>query len=202
MLTIKHFPKTSEKVLNLLYSQLKLISDICVQEKIPHWLIGGSLLGQVRHGKIIPWDDDIDIGIKIQDSEKIFICLKKVVEENGMEIWKTTHGLKLFSQTEKNVGTDIFFYRQESRQEGNKWVLNSEESRKAWFNDYFYEEEIENLLLVSFGPLAKIYVPYDALRYLFTLYGPHCLKLAKLDFDHLHNKRHCLAGILVRLECD
>lgn len=195
MLTIKHFPKTSEKVLNLLYSQLKVISDVCVQEKISYWLIGGSLLGQVRHGKIIPWDDDIDIGVKIQDSENLFACLKKVVQENEMEVWKTTHGLKLFSQTEKNVGTDIFFYRKEN----NKWVLNSEESRKTWFNDYFYEEEIENLLLVSFGSLENIYIPFNPLRYLFTLYGPHCLELAKLDFDHLHNKRHQLAGILVRL---
>jgi phosphorylcholine metabolism protein LicD len=213
MLTIKHFPKTSEKVLNLLYSQLKVISDICVQEKISYWLIGGSLLGQVRHGKIIPWDDDIDVGVRIQDKETIFTSLVKAAKENNMIVWKTIHGLKLFSQIEKNVGTDIFFYRKETQnlqkcgqdlqkcfqKENSKWSLDSEESRKTWCNDYFYEEEIENLLLMSFGSLENIYIPSNPLRYLFTLYGPHCLQLAKLDFDHLHNKRHHLAGILVPL---
>ncbi|KAM4879804.1 ribitol 5-phosphate transferase FKRP [Sylvia borin] len=37
---------------------------------IRHWLEGGSLLGAVRHGDIIPWDYDVDVGLYLEDVPK------------------------------------------------------------------------------------------------------------------------------------
>lgn len=40
-----------------------LIDRVCRQHGIPYYMLGGTMLGAVRHGGFIPWDDDMDLGI-------------------------------------------------------------------------------------------------------------------------------------------
>lgn len=49
---------------------LKIIIHICDTAAIPYFLIGGSLLGTIRHQGFIPWDDDIDVGFLRADYER------------------------------------------------------------------------------------------------------------------------------------
>lgn len=47
----------------LLLSIAKEFHAICVKHNIPYYMLGGTMLGAVRHKAIIPWDDDMDFGI-------------------------------------------------------------------------------------------------------------------------------------------
>ena len=51
------------------YHQFSLICD---ELGLKHWLAFGTLLGAVRHGDFIPWDDDFDVYMPRQDYEALF----------------------------------------------------------------------------------------------------------------------------------
>ena len=60
-------PEEAEQLKKIEYAILKEIKKICDNHNLQFFMIGGTLLGAVRHHGIIPWDDDIDIGLLRKD---------------------------------------------------------------------------------------------------------------------------------------
>ncbi len=60
---------------------MKIFSEICDKHGFRYFLIGGTMLGAIRHKGFIPWDDDIDVGMPRTDYEKLIKIVKKELPE-------------------------------------------------------------------------------------------------------------------------
>ena len=72
-----HLDQENLRKLQLIELELLIEFDrICRKNNIRYTLTGGTLLGAVRHGGFIPWDDDADVSMLRREYEKF----KKVCE--------------------------------------------------------------------------------------------------------------------------
>ena len=65
---------TEPEVVRRVYALGRTISSVLKEAGLTYWSSGGTTLGIVRHGGLIPWDDDIDICVL----EKVHIYLASV----------------------------------------------------------------------------------------------------------------------------
>jgi len=71
-----------EKLHAIQMDMLLEVRRICERHCIHYSLIGGTLLGAIRHQGYIPWDDDADVGMMREDYERFRdICKKELDNE-------------------------------------------------------------------------------------------------------------------------
>ena len=109
-----------------MYNALKELTDIFNKHNIKYFLMSGSLLGLKRNSKIIPYDNDIDIGIMINDYDKIL----------NLGYKEKRQGRHKCGFTYKMI--DIFTFNEYPNDEIS---LHWNKFRASFVYEYFYKDE-------------------------------------------------------------
>jgi len=98
------------------------LGRITTENNIDLILSDGSLLGQIRHGGIMPWDDDVDFAMHDVDIHNLKAYLEKAeIFEFQETYWFATKYLKIWFKNGKEIPNhnhkfpfvDIWYYKEE-----------------------------------------------------------------------------------------
>ena len=75
-------PKELRQAQLIMLEMLVEFDAICQKHNLKYWLDSGTLLGAVRHKGFIPWDDDIDLSMPVEDYNKFIEIGASELSEN------------------------------------------------------------------------------------------------------------------------
>lgn len=107
-----------KKLQHIELEMFKTFHNLCMEHSLTYYAVGGTLLGAVRHGGFIPWDDDMDLAMPREDYEKFVQISKSILPEhlnlspnivnlNILQLIDNRVKIKI-GKVESNVFIDIF----------------------------------------------------------------------------------------------
>ena len=165
-----------------IYYLFETLINLLNNQGIEYWVIGGTVLGSVRHGELVPWDDDVDIGINQKDLDKL-LSMNDELKKIGLEIVKHWHIYKFRFIGKEYPFIDIFLYVKEN----GCYHMDHPVLRKTWPNEYFIEDELYPLKDYKFGNII-CKGPNYPLDYLDRMY-PMWEFVGIQSYDHKASKK-------------
>ena len=191
-----------------LYTLLDRVANALKKGKIEYWGIGGTMLGAARHEALIPWDDDLDIGIWDKDLGAAKMAILK-------ELGSTTRwvrSLRCYTVTvvgNSKMALDIFPMSRQSLGPGKGEVVHfvNPLARTRWPKEYITMREFGRWTTrVKFGPttipmienpcpfLDRAFPDWDRIGIVqrhSALLGNSVPDGTLVEFDYMESRRMC-----------
>lgn len=135
---------------------------------IKYFAVGGTLIGTIRNGGLIPFDDDVDLGILINDVPKIH-----KYESDEYYFGVCSFGYK-FKKKDCDMFIDIFVFEKD---EHEYKIIND-----LWPGEAITSYELHPVKKNNFGDI-KINVPNNSKKYLDRAFKDWDKKL-RIDCGH------------------
>lgn len=145
------------------YAFVHVMVELLERFQIRYFAHAGTMLGAVRHGGFIPWDDDVDVMIPNDDAERLEQMLA-CVEQYGIRLGtsKTVEsglvqfvpfGDKILRGSKYFMGFDVFLGEVEEHSGKAVYHFKSPQFRR-WFKDRWVAcEDVFPRKRYRFGPL-------------------------------------------------
>jgi phosphorylcholine metabolism protein LicD len=164
-----------------LHRLFSLVIRIFLSLDIDYWCNGGTLLGQVRCGGLVLWDDDVDIAVNLKDRERLHSDeFQKRLQWFRLKLVKPSHlyyKIK-YINCEEDVWIDICLIDE-----------NGLDLRKDKAKRQYLPNEIYPLREVRFSSIRKpVYIPNKAEQYLDRIF-PDWRTTAYI-YNHKDHKKH------------
>jgi hypothetical protein len=161
---------------------LKIVGDEARRRHFDLILHGGTLLGYVRHGGIMPWDDDIDLGIEGREEDRF-------IEELGR-----LPGIRIASFVEARSGIRYHkLWLKDGATIANRdflfpfidlWIYDADGKDIRFRNGFLFRNALEKPLNeVSFEG-AQLRIPHNPLECLDSMYKDWRHSIRIYPFSH------------------
>ena len=165
------------------------IAGQAFKKKIPLHLDWGTLIGVLRDGEIILWDDDLDFGSREENHEEIKVFIEDILPKLALKIdakytckvspIKIDVQIKPINNQFNPFKLDIKF----KRIENNEAIQTS---NLIWYNTPAYHvEKFETIIWKN----TEIYIPTDVDKYLEFVYGDWKIPKRNMSLDDFNNHR-------------
>ena len=177
---------------------LKRFDEICSEHSIKYSLACGTLLGAVRHGGYIPWDDDIDVMMLRSEFKKFFSLATTTYRDDRYKLVSIYNVKDYFSplpkfydsetllvqdygQTENDnygVYIDVFIVDYLPEEGQDEFYLGAQKLRKKWGCScrkiFSLHHQSRNVLFEILGTLAALPYKIRGKYYYRDKYDEYC----------------------------
>ena len=193
-----HIPNILDKNIKFIYMKHKQqqllrllvqVKDFLNMHRLPWWLMSGSLIGTKRHRGFIPWDDDIDMGMRKQDEGKLLeLHNNGALAKYDLDLQKQIYLDNQYYHITTSTGEyciDIFIFEEI----GDLYRPTA----KYIHREYFSIDELFPLRQELFHNVL-VYVPHNYESYLDRIY-PGWDKWLHIRYPHSTGKVCCFLGL-------
>ena len=182
-----------EELKTIELNMVKYLNRICRKNDISYYIVGGTLLGAVRHKGFIPWDDDIDVAMPRREFEKLQSVMSKEKGFYKVQFYNNTKGYgypfpKMVDtrttlidykagtgREESSVYIDIFLYDGMGKvpfiAEARYWFLKVLKRMVFLSKRYFKMESLGKTLLFSLPWVLCRFIGVDRLNRLYNYFA-------------------------------
>lgn len=145
----------SKKDHRVLLSIMKRLDALLKANNLSYFVIAGSLMGAMRYGNRMPWDDDIDIGMMAEEKQRFE---QLPFATYGLAITRVSFGYKVYDanihRRAKLEGVfpfvDVFTFVADN----GRYVYEGKYARNKWPKEFFTPEQLYPLSTCEYAGMS------------------------------------------------